>query len=82
MFRGEPINEIFLGGDQSSPSSSKAPLYRTTFVLMQYDPYPYTSTLGKFELFGTHLTDPRTQNVKALHFDAGPGPDFTHDRNL
>ena len=37
-----------------------------TFVFVQYP--SYTNTLDEFELFADHITDPRAQNVKMLHF--------------
>ena len=37
-----------------------------TFVFAQY--LSYTSTLREFELLADHVTDPRFQNVKMLHF--------------
>ena len=39
-----------------------------TFILMQYLPYAYNSTLYEFEVFAVCLTDPRVQNVKMAFF--------------
>ena len=53
-----------------------------TYVLMQYPPETYSNTLGEFELFAAHLTDPRGQNMKKLHLDIWTDLDLTLDLNI
>ena len=38
--------------------------------------------MSEFEQFAAHLTDPRAQNVKTLHFDLWPDLDLICDLNL
>ena len=56
-----------------------------TFVLMQISlrhDMTYTSTLGEYEVFAAHLTDPRAQNANTLRFKLRSDLDLTHDFNL
>ena len=61
--------DIFVQDDPVTFCDLTLTFLSMTFVLKQQPSFMHTNTLGEFELFIFHLTDPKAQNVETLHFD-------------